>query len=135
MAAGARVHDLTEAAAVGDVAGFLGSDTAEPEKVAALRMAAGHGRLPVIHELLAAGTPVDGTDQDGSTALHEAAFCGRLDSVECLLARGADPARQDTRFVSTPLGWCRHQRDEVGPGRGHDQVELLLAPLTDRITS
>jgi ankyrin repeat protein len=61
--------------------------------------------LDVIDQLLAASTPVDGVDKDGSTALHEAAFTGRADSVRHLLARGADPSRRDTRFGSTPLGW------------------------------
>lgn len=89
-----------------------------------------HGRLDVIDQLIAASTPVDGVDRDGSTALHEAAFSGRADSVERLLVHGADPTRRDTRFQSTPLGWCQHQREQVGPGNGHDEVEEVLRPLT-----
>jgi len=48
----------------------------------------------MIDQLLAASTPVDGVDKDGSTILHEAAFTGRADSVRHLLARGADPSRR-----------------------------------------
>lgn len=69
---------------------------------------------------------MDGVDADGSTALHEAAYSDRADSVKHLLARGADPGHRDTRFDSTPLGWCRHQREETGPGHGHDEVEQIL---------
>jgi hypothetical protein len=128
LAAGAT--DLVAAAAAGDITGTLTADTPQPDRVAALRIAAAHGRSDVIDRLLAAATPVDGVDRDGSTALHEAAFCGRADSVRQLLRHGADPARRDTRFDSTPLGWCRHQREETGPGHGHEEVERVLAPIT-----
>ena len=109
---------------------WLSAETPQRERVAALRMAAEHGRLDVIDQLLGAETPVDGVDADGSTALHEAAYSGRADSVRHLLARGADPGRRDSRFDGTPLGWCRHRRDETGQGHGHDEVEQILAPIT-----
>lgn len=122
--------DLVQAAAAGSIDALLTANTPEHDRVAALRMAAAHGRLDVIDKLLAARTPVDGVDQDGSTALHEAAYSGRPDSVRHLIDRGADPARRDTGFGSTPLGWCRHRHGEVGPGHGHDEVERILAPIT-----
>ncbi len=128
LAAGAT--DLVQAAAAGDLTGMLTAETSQKDRVAALRTAAAHGRVEVIDQLIAASTPVDGVDWDGSTALHEAAFSGRADSVHRLLLHGADPARRDTRFDSTPLGWCLHQRGEVGPGNGHDEVEAVLRPLT-----
>ena len=128
LAAGAE--DLVQAAAAGDITGRLTPETAEQDRIAALRIAAEHGRLEVIDKLLAASTPVDGVDRDGSTALHEAAYSGRADSVRQLLAHGADPARRDNRFGGTPLGWCRHRRAEVGPGYGHDAVEKILEPIT-----
>ena len=129
LAAGAS--DIVHAAAAGSIAGMLTADTPDADRVAALRIAAEHGRLEVIDQLLATGTPIDGIDGDGSTALHEAAYSGRADSARHLLARGADPNRRDSRFNSTPLGWCRHRREELGPGHGHDEVEELLAPLTN----
>jgi len=128
LAAGAR--DLVQAAGAGDLTGTLHADTPVPDRVAALRMAAAHGQLQVIDQLLAAETPVDGVDRDGSTALHEAAYCGRVDSVRHLLSRGADPTRRDARFDSTPLGWCRHRREEAGPGHGHDEVDRVLSSIT-----
>lgn len=128
LAAGAT--DLVQAAAAGDLAGALTPETPEQDRIAALRIAAAHGRLAVIDELIDASTPVDGLDRDGSTALHQAAFSGRADSVRRLLAHGADPARRDARFHSTPLGWCRHQYEQTGPGHGHDHVAEVLEPLT-----
>jgi hypothetical protein len=128
LAAGAT--DLVQAAAAGDITGMVSSDTSSTDLVAALRIAAGHGQLGVIDQLLAHRTPVDGIDADGSTALHEAAFCGQADSVRHLLARGADPARCDAGFDSTPLGWCRQGREEAGPRSGHDEVEKILAAIT-----
>jgi len=128
LAAGAT--DLVQAAAAGNITALLSAQTPERERVAALRMAAEHGRLDVIDQLLGAETPVDGVDADGSTALHEAAYSGRADSVRHLLARGADPGRRDKRFDGTPLAWCRHRRNETGPGKGHEEVEQILAPIT-----
>jgi ankyrin repeat protein len=128
LAAGAT--DLVQAAAAGDLEGALTPDTPEQDRVAALRIAAAHGRLGVIDQLIAASTSVDGVDRDGSTALHQAAFSGRADSVRHLLAHGADPGRRDTRFGSTPLGWCRHPREQTGPGHGRDEIEEILAPIT-----
>ena len=119
LAAGAT--DLVQAAADGDITALLTAETPRFERVAALRMAAERGRLDVIDQLLSAETPVDGVDTDGSTALHEAAYSGRADSVRHLLTRGADPGWRDTRFGGTPLGWCRHRRDETGPGHGHEE--------------
>ncbi|MGI9002299.1 MAG: ankyrin repeat domain-containing protein [Pseudonocardia sp.] len=135
VAVGATIHDVVEAAAVGDVTGRLGAGTPVGERVAALRMAAGHERLAVIDQLLAIGTPVDGLDGAGSTALHEAAYHGRPRSVRHLLARRADPTRRDTTFGSTPLGWCRHQHECVGESPGHDEVEAILGPLESADTS
>lgn len=131
VAAGAT--DLAYAAADGSLAGSLTPATPEADRVTALRIAAEQGHLNVVDDLLAAGTPIDGVDRDGSTALHAAAYYGRPDSVRHLLERRADPSRRDTRFDSTPLGWSRAgRRDEVGPGDGHDGVEELLVPLTPK---
>lgn len=128
VAAGAT--DLVHAAAEGEITSLLTPETSERDRVAALRIAAERGRLDVIDHLLDAGTPVDGVDGDGSTALHEAAYSGRVDSAELLLTRGADPSRRDTRFDGTPLDWCRHQHQEIGSGHGHEEVERLLEPVT-----
>lgn len=58
LAAGAT--DLVQAAAAGDITGLLTADTSESDRVAALRIAAKHGRPDVIDQQLGAATPVDG---------------------------------------------------------------------------
>lgn len=128
VAAGAV--DIVHAAANGSIDGLLSASTSDDDKVAALRIAAEHGQLAVMEQLLDAGTPIDGTDRDGSTALHAAAYRGSTNGVRFLLDRGADPARRDTRFNSTPLSWCRHGRDELGPSKAHNEVEQVLAALS-----
>jgi len=60
--------------------------------LAPLSAAALAGDTALVTTLLDAGAPLDARDQDGSTALHAAAFMGLPAVVELLLARGADPA-------------------------------------------
>lgn len=105
MAAGAT--DLVQAAAAGDTPGPLRADTrARPSR--GVEIAAEYGQLDVIDQLLAASTPVDGVDKDGSP------FCTKRRSPAAQTASdtsspaGPTPAAGDTRFGSTPLGWCRH---------------------------
>jgi ankyrin repeat protein len=45
-------------------------------------------------------------------ALHNAAGGGDLDMVKLLIALGADPARRDCAFHSTPIGWARYGQHE-----------------------
>lgn len=92
LAAGARVNSLGEAAAAGDVTGWLGPDTPLQDRVRALAMAANHQRLDVIDQLLAAGTPIDAEDDRYHLqALRLVTENGRTASVEHLLRRGATP--------------------------------------------
>jgi len=130
--AGAR--DLVHAAASGSLDGWPLAELSGGDRVAALRIAAEHGHLAVIDQLLAAGAPVDGLDRDGSTALHEAAYSGQVDTVRHLLARGADPALRDSRFGATPLGWCQHRHGELGSSAAHQTIEQILGPVTPAAT-
>jgi ankyrin repeat protein len=130
VAAGARVHGIEEAAAAGDLDGWLEDRTPPDARVRALVMAADHQRLEVIDRLVAAGTPVDAVDPVwGRHPLRLAAANGRPAGVRRLLAHGADPDLRDAEHRRTPLAWCRHQR-QAGGGAGHDEVEAILAPLT-----
>jgi ankyrin repeat protein len=45
---------------------------------------------------------------DGATALHWAAFCGRDQLVAALIAKGANIDQPDATFDSTPIGWAVH---------------------------
>jgi len=76
---------------------------------------------------------MDGVDEGGSTALHEAAYYGRARSVRhLLLAHGADPTLRDTVHDGTPLDWCRHHQPNVGESGAQDEVEAILAALRSR---
>ena len=121
VGAGARVHGIEEAAAAGDVTGWL--DRAEPDaRVRALVMAADHQRVDAIDALVAAGTPVDATDPAfGGHPLRTAAENGRPASVRRLLDHGADPALRDDQG-RTPLDLARS-----GDGPGHREAGALLA--------
>lgn len=130
VAAGAEVHGVEEAAAAGDVAGWLDPETPLDARIRALVMAADHERLEVIDALISAGTPVDAVDDAfGGHPLRTAAANGRPRSVHRLLARGADPNLRDERG-RTPLALCRESRS-ANDSRGLAEVEELLAPLTD----
>jgi uncharacterized protein len=92
--AGARIHGIEEAAAAGDLGGWLTPDTSPQARVRALVMAADHERLTVIDQLVAAGTPVDAVDQRwGRQAMRVAVENGRRASVTRLLEHGAAPHR------------------------------------------
>ena len=94
-------------------------------------MAADHQRQMVLDELLQAGTPIDANEEQwGRQALRVAARNGRVASVRHLLERGADPNARDPERDRTALEWCRERRRGVRDRHAHDQVEVLLPPLT-----
>jgi ankyrin repeat protein len=127
--AGAEVHSLEEAAAAGDLDGWLMPEADLQARIRALVFAADHERLPVIDRLLDAGTPVDAFDEVwGRQALRIAAQNGRPASVRRLLERGADPNLRDKEGL-TALDWCRPDRRSLD-GPGHTEVEAILRPLT-----
>jgi uncharacterized protein len=133
--AGAHATSISVAAAAGDISGWLHPDTSLTDRVLALAMAADHQRLTVIDVLLEAGTPVDAEDSVwGRQALRVAAGNGRVDSVRHLLACGADPNHRDPEQGLTALEWCRRNRSSVADTASHDQVEAVLAPITDPAT-
>ncbi|BBX89752.1 ankyrin repeat domain-containing protein [Mycolicibacterium boenickei] len=47
-------------------------------------------------------------DDEGATALHQAAWAGDLELIRRLLDAGADVTIADRRFGSTPLEWAEH---------------------------
>ena len=131
VSAGARAHSIEEAAAAGDISGWLRPETPPQARVRALVMAADHQRLGVIDELLAAGTPIDATDEvRGRQALRVAAQNARVASVEHLLARGADPNVRDSQHQHTALEWSRRAREGMTDGRAYDRVEAILRAAT-----
>ena len=90
VAAGAQIRGIEEAAAAGDVRGWLTAETPLEPRIRALVMAADHERLSVIDDLLAAGTPIDATDAAwGRQAMGVARENDREASIAHLLARGS----------------------------------------------
>ena len=131
VAAGARVHGVEEAAAVGDVSGWLADETPPDAKIRALVMAADHQRLDVIDRLIAGGTPVDGVDPAfGGHPLRTAAANGRPASVRRLLEHGADPNLRGPDGNRTPLELCRRGRAGAANRAAYDEVESVLGAVT-----
>ncbi len=129
VVAGARIRSVEEAAAAGDISGWLTAETPFQVRVRALVMAADHQRLDVIDQLVDAGTPVDAVDEAfGRHALRTAAQHGRPRSVQRLLAHRADPDLHD-EDGRTALELCRPEHRYLSHP-GHDEVEAILRPLT-----
>ncbi|SHW87283.1 ankyrin [Mycobacteroides abscessus subsp. abscessus] len=75
-----------------------------------LDLLARHGIDTAGATLVPRAFPVDvnARDEDGATALHEAAWAGDLALIGRLLDAGADPAITDLRYGTTPLEWAEH---------------------------
>jgi ankyrin repeat protein len=73
----------------------------------ALIVAAMHGRLTTVRTLLDSGVDVNAAPYCRQSALHYAAYTGRTEVVEELLARGADASIVDTQTKRTPVEWAR----------------------------
>ena len=105
--------------------GLLRSDpglvAAAQAQHAPLQQAARKGRLDALRLILELGFDVNASNETGQTALHVAAGGGDVSLVETLIELGADPARRDARFDSTPRGWAAHNR--------HDRVVAYLDSL------
>jgi ankyrin repeat protein len=128
--AGARVHSIEVAAAAGDVTDWLALETPLQARIRALVMAADHQRLPVIDQLIEAGTPIDAEDEQyGRQALRVAACNGRPGSVRRLLQHGANPNHRDPAYQRTALEWCRPEHRYLD-GPGHAEVERILTSVT-----
>lgn len=132
--AGAIVHDVVEAAGVGDLSGYSLASANPDDLLHALRASAVCERLEVIDQLLATGLDVNGTfttltEPEGATALHCAAWEGKDRSVAHLLAAGADPNLAVGTSGAKPIDRCR-QRAGVGHGGNHAAVEAILASVT-----
>lgn len=82
-----------------------GADIEEPDTRARMRplfWAALNGNTAMVESLLDQGTQVNGCSDEGITAMHAAAFMGRIDLVKKLANRGGDCEKADKRGI-TPL--------------------------------
>ena len=72
-----------------------------------LQAAASLGNVAALRCLLNLGADANATGEDGTTALHQAAWNDQRDAAELLVAHGARPLR-DANHESTPAGWANH---------------------------
>ncbi|XP_078382491.1 uncharacterized protein LOC144665187 isoform X1 [Oculina patagonica] len=94
-----------------------------------LHSAARDGDVPKIKSLLSRGFPIDSRDDHGRTPLMVAAYSDKLQNVEYLLARGADPSLEDNDGWNL-LHWA-------SGGGNPDIMELMLShvPSIDSINN
>jgi GNAT superfamily N-acetyltransferase len=85
----------------------------------ALSEAARANSSRLIALLLSRGAYVNASVEDGSTALHAAAWEGHNEAVAALLSAGADPRLRDIVHDATAAGWASFA--------GHDDVATTLA--------
>jgi len=79
----------------------------EAQQAAALIRAAETGHTAALGLMLDLGFPANASGGDnGSTALHAAAYSGSADAERLLLHRGADLEARDDTWDSTPLDWA-----------------------------
>ena len=93
----------------------------------ALVYAAGWGQIPSMQELLDRGAEINaipaGFDFAG-TPLHYAALRGRRDTVDWLLARGADLSIRDPKVANMPEDWAAHD--------GHSELAAYMRERRER---
>ncbi len=110
------VDALLGACARGDEAGARRIAEAHADVLASLtneeRRAVVHatqrGQVAALRPLVALGFDIAAEPGGGGTALHWAAWHGRLESVRELVALGAPLDRRDAQYGSSPIAWAAH---------------------------
>ena len=128
-----RADELIHAAASG-VSETVRSIVAEhPETIANLSHAdsfafvslADEGNTLAVALLLDAGFPLDARGDHKATALHWAAWRGRVDTVRLLIERGAEVEVEGADLGSTPLQWAIHASANNPDMRPEDAVAVV----------
>lgn len=70
--------------------------------------AAGKGRVDAVRAMTSAGFDLSWEHTDGGTALHWAAWWGRLEVVKLLVRLGARVNLRDSAYCSSPIAWAAH---------------------------
>jgi hypothetical protein len=95
------------------------------------------GQIDEVKKLLDAGAPIEAKNQYGATPLYMAVFNGHADTVQLLLARGADPNVTDTFYKASVLssslqkGNTAIARLLLAKGAKPEPRHLLLAAAGD----
>jgi ankyrin repeat protein len=84
------------------------------------------GAQKVSRVLINAGASLEATSVFGARALHWAAWMGAAETVEFLVARGAEIEAKDSEFGGTPLFWAVHGYTPDGPKEKKEQVAAAL---------
>jgi ankyrin repeat protein len=87
------------------------------------------GKSAMITNMIDCGFPGLIRGPQNQTALHWASWWGWRDTVEVLLARGAEVNTVETEFSATPLGWAEHGSENCQNPEGDYKgvMELLRA--------
>ena len=89
-----------------EVRALAAADSELVQSPAPLLAAASHGHAHAAALLLELGAQVNAVDGDGISALHRATQAGSLDTVEVLLAAGADVDLREKKWNGTPVSWA-----------------------------
>jgi ankyrin repeat protein len=113
----------------------LAATAGEAERQFALVLAALNGRAEAVQWLVEGGADVNRPSADlypHGTPLHHAVCSGSLATVRALVEAGADPAKPDTAWNGTPLGWAEYylaeRKDDDSQGR-YGEIAAYLRDL------
>ena len=81
---------------------------------AGLALACMNQHKEIANYLIDQGADIDAewSLHEPATILHHLAFFGKLDMVQFLIERGADPTIKDFRYQSDALGWAKYNRQD-----------------------
>lgn len=79
--------------------------------------------------MLSLGWRLDVESEWGGTILHWAAWWGRVDQLQALLAHGAPVNARDTRYGSSPIAWAAHGSRFCPRANDDDYVAIVHALL------
>lgn len=121
------------------VRGLLSADPALKDNPGPLLAAAMFGNSPAVRLLLSLGAPAGGLDHEGISPLHRAVQSGSLETVNLLVAAGADVNLRERKWRGTPLSWAAvlgqpHVAERLAP-LSRDVGALAALGLSDRLAA